>query len=345
MKAIVKSLPEKGFQLQEIERPEICFHNDVLIRISAVGICGTDVHIYHWDEWAQSRIKTPLTAGHEFVGYVEAVGDGVQHVKIGDRVSAEGHITCNHCRFCRTGNGHICEDVEIIGVDRAGCFAEYLLMPADNLWPVAEGIPEKVAAVFDPIGNAMHTVMTVPISGKTVLISGCGPIGLFALAIAVHVGAASVVVIEPSAYKRELASRLGADLVLDPSDTGLNEIVHQKTEGLGPELFLEMSGAASALQSGFRMLRNGGDAVVLGIPHGDVAVDWPEIIFKGLTIHAINGRRMYDTWYQSQTFLEKHLDSLLPVITHTFAFDDFQHAFDLIETGKAGKVVLTLHDS
>ena len=340
MKAIVKTAPEKGFQLKDIDRPEIQNHSDVLIRISAVGICGTDVHIYNWDPWARSRIQVPLTAGHEFVGYVEAAGEDVQHVRIGDRVSAEGHITCNHCRFCRTGNGHICEDVEIIGVDRAGCFAEYLLMPADNIWPVAEGIPEKVAAVFDPIGNAMHTVMSVPISGKTVLISGCGPIGLFALVIAVHVGAASVIVVEPSAFKRTLASELGADLVLDPSDPGMNEIVHEKTEGLGPELFLEMSGAASALQSGFRMLRNGGDAVVLGIPNGNVSLDWPEIIFKGLTIHAVNGRRMYDTWYQSQTFLEKHLDGLLPVITDTFAFADFQQAFELIATGRTGKIVL-----
>jgi len=342
MKAIVKANPAPGLEIQDWPVPKIGA-NDALIRVTAAGICGTDVHILEWDSWARGRIKPPLVVGHEFVGTVAAVGHNVRHIRIGDRVSGEGHLVCGHCQYCRTGQGHICQTVQIIGVDIAGCFAEYLRMPAENLWPVPDSIPDPYAAVFDPLGNAMHTVMAAPVSGKTVLITGAGPIGLFAVAIAKVAGAVDVAVIEPNPFRRGLATKAGADLVLDPDDDDAETALLARTADMGPEVVLEMSGHPGAMRQAFRLVRNGGEVALLGIPREPVAVDWAtDIIFKGITIHAVNGRRMYDTWYQCQAFLGRNPKMIEPIITHIVPMEDFQRGLDLIRDGKAGKIVMTI---
>jgi len=344
VKAIVKSAPRKGFDFLEVPEPKIGPH-DALIEVRAVGICGTDVHIYNWDEWSRSRVRPPLVGGHEFVGVVAAVGRDVRHIQPGVRVSAEGHIVCGRCQFCRTGRGHICQDVEIIGIDRNGCFAEYLAMPADNLWPIPDEIQDRSAAVLDPLGNAMHSVMAGSVSGRSVLIIGAGAIGLFAVAIARAAGAALVLVSEPNAFKREIATRVGADRVFDPGGEDLDGQVISSSEGLGPEVVLEMSGAAAGLEGSFRLVRNGGDVVILGIPSGEVSVNWArDIIFKGITVHAINGRRMYDTWYQCQRFLLSARMDIDPVLTHTLPLADYEQGFAALLAGEAAKVVLTVTD-
>jgi threonine 3-dehydrogenase len=342
MKAIMKTRSGPGFELSDTAKPEIGAH-EALIRVSAVGICGTDLHIYEWNEWAQQRIHPPLVGGHEFSGVVEEVGRDVVHVAPGTRVSGEGHITCGHCRFCRTGRGHICRDVKIIGVDRDGCFAEYLSMPADNLWPVPDEISDRHAAVFDPLGNAMHSVTSTDVSGRSVLIVGAGAIGLFATGIVRAAGAAKILVSEPNELKRGIAAEVGADAVFDPAGEGADGAIVQATEGLGPEVVMEMSGAEAGLKAAFRLVQNGGDVVLLGLPRGPVAVDWAEdIIFKGITIHAVSGRRMFDTWYRSQRFLLNGRVDIDPVITHTIAFEDFEKGFAALISGEAAKVVMTL---
>jgi len=340
MKALVKDKPQKGIILNDVPIPEMK-DDEVLIRITSAGICGTDVHIYDWDEWSRNRIKPPLIIGHEFVGEITALGKLVSHLHIGQRVSAEGHITCGRCALCRTGQAHICRDVEIIGVDRDGCFAEYMAMNAGNLWPVHDAIPDSIAALFDPVGNAMHTVMAEPVAGKSLLVTGAGAIGLFAVAIARKAGASSIMVIEPNKFKRELALKVGADKVFDPSDTTIDEAVDNETEGMGAHILLEMSGHPQAINRGFGLLRNGGCACLLGIPPGKVTLNWArDIIFKGITIRAINGRRMFDTWFQTQDFLIKNQKAVKQLITHQLPFEKFQHGFDLLHEGKAVKVVL-----
>jgi len=342
VKALVKETPSPGLTLKDVPVPEIG-DEDVLIRIRAAGICGTDVHIHEWDDWSRSRIRPPLVTGHELVGDVVDVGDAVRHIEPGLRVSAEGHITCGRCEFCRTGRAHICRDVEIIGVDRDGCFAEYLSIPAGNLWPVHEDIPDHVAAVFDPVGNAMHTVMAEPVAGRSVLVTGAGAIGLFAVAIARSLGASPVIVVEPNVTKRNIALELGADRGFDPADPSLEENVMGLTDGLGPEVLLEMSGNPRAIRQGLGFLRNGGCASVLGIPSGDVTLDWAgDVVFKGITIRAINGRRMFDTWFQAQHFMLKHGDAVERLVTHRIPFDDYERGFELLRKGEAVKVVLDL---
>ncbi|MCE5249182.1 L-threonine 3-dehydrogenase [bacterium] len=344
MKALVKEKPGKGLVLKDVPDPSPG-EGEVLIRIRAAGICGTDVHIYDWDEWSRNRIHPPVITGHELVGEVVALGKSTHHIPIGQRVSAEGHIACGHCEFCRTGQAHICRDVEIIGVDRDGCFAEYMSMDAGNLWPVPDAIPDHIASIFDPVGNAMHTVMAEPVSGKSVLITGAGAIGLFAVAIARSVGASTIMVIEPNAFKREHARKAGADVLIDPSDEHLEDIVLSHTDGLGPQILLEMSGHPDAINTGFRLLRNGGCACVLGIPPGKVTFDWAkDIVFKGITIKAINGRRMYDTWFQTQNFMLREQERVNRLITHRLPFVDFERGFDLLHRGEAVKVVLEMND-
>jgi len=342
MRAIIKEKPGPGLRLTERPIPVIG-DDEVLVRVRAAGICGTDVHIYDWDEWSANRIRPPLIAGHEFVGEVAELGRSVRHLRVGQRVSAEGHITCGICEFCRTGQGHICRDVRIIGVDRDGCFAEYISISAGNIWPVPHSIPDHIAAVFDPLGNAMHTVMSEPPAGKSVLVTGAGAIGLFAVAIARYAGASTIAVIEPNAFKRGLAGEAGADLLLDPSSPDLEEKVLGHTEGLGPQVLLEMSGHPSAINQGFRLLRNGGTACILGIPSSPVTIDWArDIIFKGITIRAVNGRRMFDTWFQSQNFMLREQDKINRLITHRLPFDRFERGFELLHAGKAVKVVLEI---
>lgn len=341
MKAVRKMSAAPGLTMQEIPVPKLG-PQDALIKIDAAGICGTDYHIYSWDVWSQNRIKPPLTLGHEFIGTVAEVGEEVHHITPGDRVSGEGHIVCGHCNFCRTGQAHICQTVEIIGVDREGCFAEYLAMPVDNLWPVPDEIPDKFASIYDPIGNAMHTVMSAQISGKSVLVMGAGAIGLFAVSIAKAAGASLVIVVEPNLYKIELAKKGGADIVLNPMTDDVEKAVLNATHKIGPEVVLEMSGNPKAMKQAFQLLRKGGEICLLGLPAGDVPIDWSEeIIFKGITIHGITGRRMYDTWYQTHEFLLHHRSLIDAAITHVLPFDEFQTGFDLMEKGECGKVVLT----
>jgi len=344
MRALVKEKPGKGLVLKDVPEPSPG-SDEVLIKVRATGICGTDVHIYDWDKWSQNRIRPPLVTGHEFVGDVVAVGDEVHHVRAGQRVSAEGHITCGHCEFCRTGQGHICRDVEIIGVDRDGCFAEYLVIDARNLWPVHDNIPDHIAAVFDPVGNAMHTVMAEPVAGKSVLVTGAGAIGLFAVAIAHSLGASPIIVMEPNDRKRRIALEVGADAAFGPDDPAFAGAVSDLTGGLGPQVLLEMAGHPSAIDLGLKLLRCGGTASVLGIPPGGITIDWAEdVVFKGITIKAINGRRMFDTWFQSQNFMLHHPGAVDRLVTHRLPFGDFERGFELLHAGEAIKVVLEMEE-
>jgi threonine 3-dehydrogenase len=344
MKAIFKPKPEQGLALGESPIPEIG-PSEVLIKVRAAGICGTDLHIYNWDQWSRNRIRPPVIIGHEFVGEVVAAGKMVSQVEIGQRVSAEGHITCGHCAYCRTGRGHICKDVEIIGVDRNGCFAEYISINASNLWPVPDEIPDHHAAIFDPLGNAMHTVMAEPVGGKSLLITGAGAIGLFSVAVARYAGASQIIVLEPNAHKREIAQRVGADLALDPGDKNIEREVLARSDGLGVEVLLEMSGNPSAIEQGLHLLRNGACACVLGIPSDRILIDWGrEVIFKGITIKGINGRMMFDTWYQSQNFMLKKYEPVDLLITHRIPFDEFERGFELLKSGEAIKVVLEMNN-
>ena len=341
MKALVKRDRQRGMVLEEVPLSPLG-SRDARIRIVAASICGTDLHIFRWDRWAQRRLKPPVVFGHEFVGIIEELGSDVTHLAVGDRVSGEGHITCGHCYYCRTGQGHICRDVEIIGVDRDGCFADYLTMPAENLWPVPKWIPDRHASLFDPLGNAMHTVMSTQVAEKSVLITGAGSIGLFAVAISRAIGASKIIVIEPNELKRKKAIDVGADLTYNPAESELDVIVQSETEGMGPEVFFEMSGSAQALVTGLTAMRRGGSAAILGIFEQEVPIDWSElVVFKGLTIHGISGRLMYKTWYQSQSFLTTDGHAIDPVITHEIPFSEAHRGFALMEKGEAIKVILT----
>lgn len=313
---------------------------DVLVAVTHAGICGTDRHIYEWDPWSQSRVKLGITTGHEFVGRVVAIGSAVERVEVGARVSAEGHIGCGKCQPCRTGNGHICEKVDILGIDCDGCFAQYVAVPEDNIWPVHPNIPDQVAAVFDPLGNAVHTVMAAGVSGRSVLITGVGIIGLMAVTVARAAGAGRILVTDVDSRRLELAKELGADeayLATEPWHTD----ARAATQNQGPEVLLEMSGHPDALKQGFAALRNGGTAALLGLPSRAVTLDLAnDIIFKGATVLGINGRRMFETWYQMESFLLSGRLELEPIITHQLDLADFEQGFHLMQSGDAIKVVL-----
>jgi len=340
MRVLRKTTAAAGLQLTSVPVP-LPGPREVLIRVRAAGICGTDYHIYSWDAWSQQRIKPPLTIGHEFVGEVVACGSHVRTIQPGMRVSAEGHVTCGVCKFCRTGRGHICRSVKGLGVDRDGCFAEYVVMPEENIWRVPDSVPDKFAAIYDPLGNAMHTAMTASLSLKKVLIMGAGAIGLFAVSIVKLAGASFVIVVEPNQFKRNLAAAVGADVVLDPASDDVPARVAELTDGYGPEVILEMSGNPNAMQQAFRLLSNGGEICLLGIPAGGVQVDWAEdIMFKGITIHGITGRRMFETWYQVDEFLLKHAHCLEQCVTHVIPFERFEEGFELMRAGSCGKIVL-----
>jgi len=331
-----------GLELGEVPVPEPG-PRQVLVRVRKTGICGTDRHIYEWDAWASSRIKPPLVAGHEFVGIVEKTGLGVTSVHPGDRVSGEGHIGCGHCYCCRTGQSHICDRVDILGVDIQGCFAPYVCVPETNIWKVDPEICDDQACLFDPFGNAMHTVMAQPISGKQVLVLGCGPIGLMAIGI-LHVGGADkVIAVDPSPDRRALAKVMGADEVLEQAD---GATVKAMTDRGGVDVMLEMSGSLQAFQEGFKCVRSGAEVSLLGIPHTRIALEWAEqVIFKGLTIHGINGRRMFGTWYQCESFLRRRRDLIEPLITHRLPFDRFEEGIRGMQDGTACKVVLDWQDA
>lgn len=341
MRAIRKDKAAVGLTFHNDQPKPAPKEDEVLIRISAVGICGTDVHIYDWDKWSSGRVKPPTVVGHEFVGVVEKTGKDVHHIKPGQRVSAEGHITCGVCQFCRTGDGHICRDVKIIGIDRDGCFADFMTMPAGNLWPVPDSIPDKFAALYDPLGNAMHTVMAQPVAAKSVLIMGAGAIGLMAVAIARSAGAAQIFAIDPNPRKRKLATTVGADTCLNPAEDDVLKIVRDATGGLGADVVLEMSGHPAGIQQSLQAVRNGGDVALLGIPSKEVPIDLShDIIFKGITLRGINGRRMYTTWYQSQDFLLRNQKRIAPLVTHLLPMEEFEKGFELLHKGEACKVVL-----
>jgi len=341
MPALVKKTGAPGIELEAVDRPTLG-RDEVLIRIQKTGICGTDLHIYEWDEWAQSRVRPPFVVGHEFMGVIEAVGEGVDGFKPGEQVSGEGHIGCGHCYFCRTGQGHICRKVEIIGVDRDGCFAEFMRLPETNVWKVQPGIPREVAAIFDPLGNAMHTVMAQPVAGRSLAIVGAGAIGLMACKIAKAAGALSVVVVEPRPKKRELACQFGADDAYDPVKTGwLEEFIAKTPDGVGADIVLEISGSVSGIRNAFEMVRPGGDVALLGIPASPVTLNLSEaIIFKGVTVRGINGRLMYKTWYQCERFLLEHKLDISPLITHQMPYKQYEEAFGLLQRGEAVKIIL-----
>jgi threonine 3-dehydrogenase len=314
---------------------------DVLIAVEKAGLCGTDHHIYDWDAWARQRVKPPLVVGHEFMGTVAAVGDEVRAVRAGERVSAEGHIADLTCLLCRTGQAHICEHVKIIGVDRDGAFAQYVAIPEYNVWRLDPEIPDISAAVFDPLGNAVHTVMAAGVSVKTVVISGVGSIGLMAVQVARAAGAIAVYAIDVNPARLELAQRLGADGVFLSTQPNLVEAIAQRTRGDGADVLLEMSGNATAIDRGLQMLRNGGTAALLGIPPEAVTLNLADrIIFKGITVLGINGRRMFETWYQTEALVKSGRVDPRAVITHVLPYTAFDEAFALMEKGEAVKIVL-----
>jgi threonine 3-dehydrogenase len=342
MRALRKQRAAPGFTLERVPVPAIG-PNDVLIEVRTVGLCGTDLHIYEWDRWAQRRVKPPTTIGHEFMGVVAAVGTAVNAVVVGDRVSAEGHIACGVCSLCRTGQAHICEHVEIIGVDTDGAFADYIRMPEANVWKLDPAIPDSWAAVFDPLGNAVHTVMAADVSVKSVVITGVGSIGLMAIPVARAAGAAKVFAVDVNPQKLALASRVGADATFLASQPDLVDEIISRTGGDGVDVLLEMSGSGSAINNGLAMVRNGGVAALLGIPSDEVEINLAErLIFKGLTVLGINGRRMFETWYQTQALVTSGRVDLTPIITHELPFEDYEKAFALMKSGEAAKIVLTL---
>lgn len=342
MKAIVKAAPGPGLVVREVPKPT-CGPTDVLIRVNHAGVCGTDLHIADWDAWAQGRIKPPLVLGHEFAGEIVEVGGEVhEDFRPGQLVTAEGHIVCGHCLACRTGNGHVCKRTSIIGVDRDGAFAEFHAMPAANVM-MLDGIPTEVGAIMDPMGNAFHTVLTAEIPGSVVLVLGCGPIGCFAVGVARAAGASAVVAVDLNRKRLELARAMGATRALHPGEDDVDGAVLELSGGDGPDVVCEMSGSPEALHTAFRLVRNGGRVQLLGIPHGEVPINLAsEVIFKGITIYGVIGRRMYETWHQMRQFLRSGQFDPRPVITHRLPLARIDDALAAIRSGDAGKVILEI---
>jgi threonine 3-dehydrogenase len=338
MKSLVKAKAEKGIWLQDTPEPEVG-HNDLLIKIRKTAICGTDMHIYNWDEWSQKTIPVPMVVGHEYVGEVVGMGQEVKGFKVGDRVSGEGHITCGHCRNCRAGRVHLCRNTEGVGVNRPGAFAEYLVIPAFNAFKIPDNISDDLASIFDPFGNAVHTALSFDLVGEDVLITGAGPIGIMAAAVAKHVGARHVVVTDINPYRLELAKKMGATRAVDVSKEDLKDVMNELGMTEGFDVGLEMSGVPVAFRDMLNKMNHGGKIAMLGIPPQDVAIDWNQVIFKGLEIKGIYGRQMFETWYKMASLLQSGLD-LSPIITHTFSIDDFQKGFDTMGSGHSGKVIL-----
>ena len=339
MKAVAKLEPASGFKIIEapIPKPKA---GEVLVKVRVTAICGTAVHIYQWDQWAQNRVKPPLIFGHEFCGDVVELGAGVKGVEIGDFVSVETHFTCGVCRFCRTGRGHICESVEIVGVDRDGCFAEYVTVPYENLWVWNYDVDPEIAAIQDPYGNAVHTALACDLVGARVLITGVGPIGLASIPIAKRAGAQQVICSDVSPYRLELARRFGADLTIDVRTEDLCTQVDKATNGEGIDVLLEMSGNEKAINDAFKCLTNGGTASLLGIPSAPITIDLATaIVFKGATVLGINGRKMFETWYQGQALLQSGLD-LTPLITHRLPLERIGEGLELMKAGQCGKVII-----
>ena len=338
MRALVKTEAGPGLTLLDVPEPTIGI-NDVLVRVRKTGICGTDLHIEAWDPWAAKTIRPPLIVGHEFVGEIVEVGSNVADFGAGDLVSGEGHVVCGRCRHCLAGRRHLCANTIGLGVGRNGAFAEYVALPTANIWHHWPGVDEEVAAIFDPFGNAVHTALAFPVLGEDVLVSGAGPIGLMAIAVARHAGARYIVVSEPNAYRRALAERMGATVVVDPRERDLVEVQAELGMVEGFDVAMEMSGNAVALRTAISTMAHGGGIAILGIPTAEISIDVNEIVFKMLTLRGIYGREMYETWYKMTVMLQSGLD-INPAITHRFSFRDHEAAFATARSGDSGKVIM-----
>ncbi len=338
MKALVKAKREPGLWMQDVPMPEYGV-NDVLIKINKTAICGTDIHIYNWDDWAQATIPVPMTIGHEFFGEIVDIGSEVKGLTIGSRVSGEGHITCGYCRNCRAGKRHLCRNTVGVGVNRTGCFAEYLAMPACNVLVLPDDVSADQASILDPLGNAAHCALAFNMVGEDVLITGAGPIGIMAVAIAKHIGARFIVITDVNDYRLDLARQMGATRAINVARDSLFDVMGELGMTEGFDIGLEMSGNPQAFNDMVKIMNHGGQIAVLGIPPSAMALDWNHVIFKGLTIKGIYGREMFETWYKMICMLQSGLD-LSPVMTHHFAIDDFQKGFEVMASGRSGKVIL-----
>ncbi|OUS26590.1 L-threonine 3-dehydrogenase [Thalassotalea sp. 42_200_T64] len=339
MKSLAKLRAEPGIWMTDSPKPEVG-HNDLLIKINKTAICGTDIHIYNWDEWSQKTIPVPMVVGHEYAGVVVGIGQEVKGFTVGDRVSGEGHITCGHCRNCRGGRTHLCRNTVGVGVNRTGSFAEYLVIPAYNAFKLPDEISDDLAAIFDPFGNAVHTALSFDLVGEDVLITGAGPIGIMAAAVAKHVGARNVVITDINEYRLELARNMGATRAVNVTNENLKDVMHDLGMTEGFDVGMEMSGVPVAFRDMLENMNNGGKIAMLGIPRQDMAIDWSQVIFKGLIIKGIYGREMFETWYKMVSLIQSGLD-LTPIITHHFPIDEFQQGFDAMLSGNSGKVILS----
>ena len=338
MRALVKAKPERGIWLEDVAKPAIG-HNDVLIRVKRTAICGTDIHIYQWDDWASKTIPVPLAVGHEFSGEVVECGVEVKGFDIGDRVSAEGHITCGVCRNCRAGRRHLCMNTTGVGVNRAGAFADYISVPAFNVFKLPDAISDEMASILDPLGNATHTALSFDLVGEDVLITGAGPIGVMAVSIAKYAGARHVVITDINDYRLELARKMGASVALNVTNGSLDQTMSDLGMEEGFDVGMEMSGVESAFYDMLRTMHHGGKIALLGIPPAEMAIDWNQVIFKGLEIKGIYGRELFETWYKMSSMLQSGLNVEL-IITHRFPLEDYEQAFQLMESGQSGKIIL-----
>ena len=338
MRALVKAEAKPGIWMREQPVPEIG-PNDLLIKIAKTAICGTDIHIYNWDHWSQETIPVPMTVGHEYAGVVAEVGREVRGFEVGDRVSGEGHITCGHCRNCRAGRQHLCRNTVGVGVNRPGAFAEYLCLPARNAFRLPPEITDDLGAILDPLGNATHTALSFDLVGEDVLITGAGPIGVMAAAIARKVGARHVVITDVNPYRLDLALKMGATRAVNVTETKLDGVMDELGMTEGFDVGLEMSGNAAAFRDLLQVMNHGGKVALLGIPPDDTAIDWMQVIFKGLVLKGIYGREMFETWYKMSSLIQSGLD-LSPILTHHYPLAEFQEAFEVMNSGKSGKVIL-----
>ncbi|MFO0333524.1 MAG: L-threonine 3-dehydrogenase [Pseudomonadota bacterium] len=338
MKALVKAKPERGIWMADVPKPAIG-PNDVLIKMRKTAICGTDMHIWHWDEWAQRTIRVPMAVGHEYCGEIVELGSEVRGLQVGDRVSGEGHITCGYCRNCRAGRRHLCRNTVGVGVNRAGCFAEYMALPAANVFRLPDAITDEIASILDPLGNATHTALSFDLVGEDVLITGAGPIGIMAVAIARFAGARHVVITDVNPYRLDLARRMGASLALDVRTEALDGAMAQLAMEEGFDVGLEMSGVPSAFRELLRTMHHGGKVALLGIVPKDTGIDWDQVIFKGLVLKGVYGREMFETWYKMASMLQSGLD-VTPVITHRLPVEQFRDGFEIMGSGQSGKVIL-----
>lgn len=338
MKALIKAKPEPGIWLQETEEPKVG-HNDVLIKIRKTAICGTDIHIYNWDEWAQNRVPIPLIIGHEFVGDIVEIGSDVQGFSLNQRVSGEGHLACGFCRNCRAGRRHLCRKNVSVGVTRTGCFAEYVVIPAVNVYAIPKSISDNLAAILDPFGNATHTALSFSLVGEDVLITGAGPVGIMAVAVARHVGARHIVITDVNPYRLALAKQMGASIALDVRKGNLKDAMTQLGMREGFDVGLEMSGQPKAFNDMLDCMNHAGKIALLGFLPNHTQIDWNNIIMKGLMIKGIYGREMFETWYKMITMLESGLN-ISPVVTHEFSINDYEKAFEMMKSGDSGKVII-----